>query len=57
LRTLGRGKRLYAIAFWLFYAETGAIISPPLVGLGSRNVSKVSDVAAHQHHEKYHDGP
>jgi hypothetical protein len=31
---LGRGERLYAIAFWLFYAETGAIISPPLVGLG-----------------------
>lgn len=31
---LGRGERLYAIAFWLFYAETGAVISPPMVGLG-----------------------
>jgi len=30
----GRGERLYAIAFWLFYAETGAVISPPMVGLG-----------------------
>jgi hypothetical protein len=31
---LGRGERLYAMAFWLFYAETGAIIYPPVVGLG-----------------------
>ena len=31
---LGRGERLYAIAFWLFYAETGAVIYPPAVGLG-----------------------
>jgi len=26
---LGRGERLYAIAFCLFYAETGAVIYPP----------------------------
>src|SRR5262245_21908301 len=31
---LGRGERLYAIAFWLFYAEYGSIIRPPMVGLG-----------------------
>jgi hypothetical protein len=31
---LGRGERLYAIAFWLFYSETGALIYPPVVGLG-----------------------
>jgi hypothetical protein len=28
------GERLYAIAFWLFYAETGAVIYQPVVGLG-----------------------
>ena len=31
---LERSERLYAIAFWLFYAETGAVIHPPVVGLG-----------------------
>jgi hypothetical protein len=29
---LGHGERLYA--FWLFYAETGAVIHQPMVGLG-----------------------
>jgi len=31
---LGRGERLYAVAFWLFHAEIGAVIYPPVVGLG-----------------------
>src|SRR5258708_5325555 len=31
---LGRGERLYAITFWLFHAETGAVIYAPAVGLG-----------------------
>jgi hypothetical protein len=30
----GRGGRLYAIAFWLFYREYGSVIHPPMVGLG-----------------------
>ena len=25
--------QLYAIAFWLFYSETGSVIHPPVVGL------------------------
>lgn len=30
----GPTDRLYALAFWSFYAETGAVIYPPAVGLG-----------------------
>jgi hypothetical protein len=31
---LRHGERIYAIAFWLLYAETGAVIHQPMVGLG-----------------------
>jgi hypothetical protein len=31
---LRRGERLYAIAFWFFHGETGAVIAQPMVGLG-----------------------
>jgi hypothetical protein len=31
---LAADDEIYAIAFWLFYAETGAVIYAPLVGIG-----------------------
>jgi hypothetical protein len=31
---LAADDEIYAIAFWLFYAETGAVIRAPLVGIG-----------------------
>jgi hypothetical protein len=42
----GRGERLYAIAFWLFYAEPGAIIYPPMVGLGVESARREARVQA-----------
>jgi hypothetical protein len=33
----GRDAHLYAIAFWLFYAETGSVIYTPVVGVGEEN--------------------
>jgi hypothetical protein len=38
----GRGERLYAIAFWLFYSEYGSIIRPPVVGLGQETTWQVA---------------
>jgi hypothetical protein len=40
----GRGERLYAIAFWLFYAETGAVMYPPAVGLGAETARREARV-------------
>src|SRR5262245_17582758 len=30
---------IYAIAFWLFYAEAGAVIYAPVVGVGRENLA------------------
>ena len=34
---LPAGERLYALAFWLFYAETGSVIHAPVVGVAGED--------------------